>query len=105
MVCKVIDMAHRLRSAKEDESGLRHVFERMVNGMRNEMNIVLWKIERRRDMSPEALKSMIKNGLESVISEVEKVLNGVSDGLQKRVKKGKWKRCRGRKEPRGWRKG
>ncbi len=56
MVCKVIDMTHRLRLAKEDESGLGHVFERMVNGMRNEMNIVLLKIERSRDMSPEALK-------------------------------------------------
>jgi hypothetical protein len=59
-----------LRSAKEDESGLGHVFKRMVNGMRKEMNIVLWKIERSSYMSLEALKSIIKNGLGLMVSEV-----------------------------------
>jgi hypothetical protein len=58
-------MAHRLRSVKEDEFELGYVFERMVKRMRNEMNMVIWKIERSRDMSPEALRNMIKNGLES----------------------------------------
>ncbi len=51
-----------------------HIFERMVNGMRNEMNTVLWKIERSRDISPEALNIMIKNGLESMVSAVELVM-------------------------------
>jgi hypothetical protein len=63
-----------LRSAKEDEVGMGHIFERMVNGMRNEMNTVLWKIERSRDISPEALNIMIKNGLESMVSAVELVM-------------------------------
>jgi hypothetical protein len=51
----------------------------MVKGMRNEMNTVLWKMERSRDMSPEPLKNMIKTGLESTVVAVEKVMNGVSD--------------------------
>jgi hypothetical protein len=29
---------------------------------------------------------MIKNGLEAVVSEVEKVMNGVSDGIAKDIK-------------------
>jgi hypothetical protein len=70
VVCKIKDLACRLRSAKEDESGLGHVFKRMVNGMRKEMNTVLWKIERSSYMSLEALKSIIKNGLGLMVSEV-----------------------------------
>ncbi len=38
-------MLRRLRSQKEEENGVEQVFERMVNGMRNEMNTVIWKIE------------------------------------------------------------
>jgi hypothetical protein len=95
-------MARRLRSAEEDKSGLRHVFERMVKRMRNKVNTVLWKIERSRHMSPQALKSMIKIGLESNGSEVEKVMNGVSYGMEKWKRRGK--RCRERKEQRRWRK-
>ena len=72
-------MDRRLRSAKEDEFELGYVFERMVKGMRNEMSTVLWKIERSRDLSPEALKHMLKNGLESMVGAVEKVMNGVAN--------------------------
>ena len=36
-----VDMARRLRSTKEDAFELGYVFERMVKGMRNEMNTVL----------------------------------------------------------------
>ena len=79
-------MARRLRSSKEDEFELGNVFERMVKGMRNEMNTVLWKIERSRDMSPEALKNLIRTGLESMVGAVEKVMNGVSDGMAKERK-------------------
>jgi hypothetical protein len=58
----------------------------MVKGMRNEMNTVIWKIERSRDMSPEALKFMFKNGLDAMVGAVEKVMYGVSDGLAKEQK-------------------
>jgi hypothetical protein len=60
-------MSRRLRSQKEEESGVEQVLERMVKGMRNEMNTVLWKIERSRDVSPEALKNMVRNGLDAMV--------------------------------------
>jgi hypothetical protein len=46
-------MSCKLRPRKEEEDEVERVFERMVKGMRNEMNTVLWRIERSRDMSPE----------------------------------------------------
>jgi DNA repair exonuclease SbcCD ATPase subunit len=79
-------MSRRLRSQKEEESGIEQVLERMVKGMRNEMNTVIWKIERSRDVSPEAVKNMVRNGLDSMVGAVEKVLYGVSDGLAKERK-------------------
>jgi hypothetical protein len=79
-------MSRRLRSQKEEENGVEHVLDRMVKGMRNEMNTVLWKIERSRDVSPEALKYMVKNGLETMVGAVEKAMYGVSDGLAKERK-------------------
>jgi hypothetical protein len=39
-------MARRLRSAKENKFELGHGMERMVKGLRNEMNTVLGKMER-----------------------------------------------------------
>ncbi len=53
-------MSRGLRSQKEDESGVEQVLERMVKGMRKEMNTVIWKIERSRDVSPEAVKNRIE---------------------------------------------
>jgi hypothetical protein len=79
-------MSRRLRSQKEEETGVEQVFERMVKGMRNEMNTVLWKIERSRDVSPKALKNMVKNGLDAMVGAVEKAMYGVSDGLAKELK-------------------
>jgi hypothetical protein len=38
-------MSRRLRSQKEEETGVEQVLERIVKGMKNEMNTVLWKIE------------------------------------------------------------
>jgi hypothetical protein len=94
-------MSRRLRSQKEEENGVEHVLERMVKGMRNEMNTVLWKIERSRDVSPEAVKNMVRNGLDSMVGAVEKVMYGVSDGLAKERKEkeqredeGKWRTVR-----------
>jgi beta-glucosidase-like glycosyl hydrolase len=76
-------MSRKLRSRKEEEDGVEHVFDRMVKGMRNEMNTVIWRIERSRDVSPEALKNMVRNGLDAVVGAVEKVMYGVGDGLAK----------------------
>ncbi len=94
-------MSSRLRSQREEESGVEQVFERMVEGMRNEMNTVLWKIERSRDVSPEALKNMVRNGLDAMVGAVEKAMYGVRDGLAKERKEkeqreedGKWRAVR-----------
>jgi hypothetical protein len=94
-------MSRRLRSQSEEENGVEHVLERMVKGMRNEMNTVIWKIERSRDVSPEAVKNMVRNGLESMVGAVEKVMYGVSDRLAKERKEkeqreddGKWRTVR-----------
>jgi hypothetical protein len=82
----VTSMSRRLRSQKEYENGVEQVFERMVKGMRNEMNTVLWKIEPSGDVSPEALKNMVKNGLNAMVEAVEKVRYGVRDGITKEQK-------------------
>jgi hypothetical protein len=50
------------------------------------MNTVLWKIERSRDVSPDALKNMVKNSLDAMVGAVEKAMYGVSDGLAKERK-------------------
>jgi hypothetical protein len=49
-------VSRKLRSQTEEEGGVEQVIERMVKGMRNEMNTVLWRIERSIDVSPEPLK-------------------------------------------------
>jgi hypothetical protein len=92
-------MSRRLRSQKEE--GVEQVLERMVKGMRNEMNTVIWKIERSRDVSPEALKNMLRNGLDAMVGAVEKAMYGVSDELAKerkekeqREEEGKWRTAR-----------
>ncbi len=82
----VTSMSRRLSSPKEEENGVEQVFERMVKGMRNEMNTVLWKIERSRDVSPEALKNMVKSGLDAMVEAVEKVRYGVTDAITKEQK-------------------
>jgi hypothetical protein len=43
----------QIKITEEEDTGVEQVFERMVKGMRNEMNTVLWKIERSRNVSPE----------------------------------------------------
>jgi chromosome segregation ATPase len=92
-------MSRRLRSQREE--GVEQVLERMVKGMRNEMNTVIWKIERSRDVSPEALKNMFRNGLDAMVGAVEKAMYGVSDELAKerkekeqREEEGKWRTVR-----------
>jgi hypothetical protein len=60
-------MSRRPRLQKEEVNGVEQVLERMVKGMRNEKNTVLWKIECSRDVSPEALKNMVKNSLDAMV--------------------------------------
>jgi hypothetical protein len=79
-------MSRKLRPRKEDEDEVERVFDRVVKGMRNEMNTVLWRIERSRDVSTEALKNMVRNGLDAMVGTVEKAMYGVSDGLAKERK-------------------
>ncbi len=73
----------------ENEFELGYVFKRMVKGMRNEMSTVLWKTERSRDLSPEPIRCMLKNGLESMVGAVEKVMNDVSDGMTRSGEQGR----------------
>jgi hypothetical protein len=79
-------MSWKLRSRKVEECEIGQVFEKAVKGMRNEMSTALWKIERRRDNSPEALKMVFRNGLEAMVEAVEKAMFGISDGLTKNWK-------------------
>jgi hypothetical protein len=79
-------MSRKLRARKTEENGIGQVFERVVEEMRNEMSTVLWRIERSRDGSPEALKKWMRTGLEAMVGAVEKVMYGVSDGLAKEWK-------------------
>jgi hypothetical protein len=41
-------------------------------------------------MSPDALKNMMKKGLEAMVGAVETVMNGVSDGIAKERKEKEW---------------
>ncbi len=50
------------------------------------MNTVLWRIERSRDVSPEVLQNMVKNGLDAMVGAEEKAMYGVSDRLAKERK-------------------
>jgi hypothetical protein len=55
-------------------------------------------MKRSRDMQPEALKNMIRSRLESMVGAMEKVMNGVSDGMPIEKGKGSGRKCRGRKK-------
>jgi hypothetical protein len=50
---------------------------------------VLWRIERSRDVLQEAMKNMLKNSLEAMVGAVDKVINGVRDGMAKEWKEKK----------------
>jgi hypothetical protein len=94
----VVNYVKKIKTQKEGENGVEQVFERMVKGMRNKMNTVLWKTERSRDVSPEALKKMVRNGLDAMVGAVEKAMYGVSNGLAKEQKEKKQ-----REDDRKWR--
>ncbi len=61
------------------------------------MSTVLWKIETSGVLSHEGNRCMLKNGLESMVITVEKVLNRISYGMAKewRIKDKKVKRGQG----------
>ncbi len=77
------NMSRKLRTRQMEECEIERVVKKAVNGMRNEMSTVLWRIERSRDGSPEAFRKLLKNGLEAMVGVVEKVMYGVSNGLAK----------------------
>ncbi len=48
-------MAGRLRSSRMSDSVLEEGLRKGVRDMRDEMNVLLWKIERSRDISQEGM--------------------------------------------------
>ena len=48
-------MAGRLRSSRMRESALEEGLRKGVRDMRDEMNVLIWKIERSRDISQEGM--------------------------------------------------
>jgi hypothetical protein len=59
------------------EEGLR----KGVRDMRDEMNVLLWKIERSRDISQEGMKGIVRKGFEAMAGAVEKVIYGVGERM------------------------
>jgi hypothetical protein len=59
------------------EEGLR----KGVRDMRDEMNVLLWKIERSRDISQEGMKVIVRKGFEAMAGAMEKVMNGVGERM------------------------
>ena len=53
----------------------------MIKGLRNEMNGVIREIERNKSLSLEGMKGLLRSSLETLVSSVEKVMNGASDEL------------------------
>jgi hypothetical protein len=59
------------------EEGLR----KGVRDMRDEMNVLIWKIERSRDISQEGMKVIVRKGFEAMAGAMEKVMNGVGERM------------------------
>ncbi len=55
------------------EEGLR----KGARDMRDEMNVLIWKIERSRDISQEGMKGIVRKGFEAMAGAMEKAMNGV----------------------------
>jgi hypothetical protein len=45
------------------------------------MNVLLWKIERSRDISQEGMKVIVRKGFEAMAGAMEKVMNGVGERM------------------------
>jgi hypothetical protein len=65
------------------EEGLR----KGVRDMRDEMNMLIWKIERSRDISQEGMKGIVKKGFEAMAGAMERVMNGIGERMVEEKKR------------------
>jgi hypothetical protein len=74
-------MAGRLCSSRMSDSVLEEGLRKGVRDMRDEMNVLLWKIERSRDVSQEGMKVIVRKGFEAMAGAMEKVMNRVGERM------------------------
>ena len=74
-------MMGRLRSSRANEFDVGEFCERIIKGLRKEINGVVREIEKNKSMTVEGMKGLLKDSLEAVVSSVEKVMTGASDEL------------------------
>jgi hypothetical protein len=74
-------MAGKLRSSKMSDSVLEEGLRKDVRDMRDEMNILLWKIERSRDITQEGMKGIVRKGFEAMAGAMDRVMNGVGERI------------------------
>jgi hypothetical protein len=65
------------------EEGLR----KGVRDMRDEMNMLIWKIERSRDISQEGMKGIVRKGFEAMAGAMERVMNGIGERMVEEKKR------------------
>jgi len=74
-------MAGRLRSSRMNENLLEEGLKRGMVDMRDEMSVLLWKIERSRDISQEGLKSTVLKGFVAISRAMENAVERVGERL------------------------
>ncbi len=84
-------MAGGLRSSRMRESVLEEGLRKGVRDMRDEMNVLIWKIERSRDISQEGMKVIVRKGFEAMAGAMEKVMNGVRSACKLRAQRTEYK--------------
>jgi hypothetical protein len=70
-------MAGRLRSSRMNENVLEEGLKRGMVDMRDEMSVLLWKIERSRDITQESLKSTVLKGFVAISRAMENAVEKV----------------------------
>ncbi len=80
-------MAGRLRSSRMSDNVLEEGLKKSVRDMRDEMNMLVWKIERSRDLSQEGMKSIVRKGFEAMAGSMERVLNGMGERIAEEKKR------------------
>ncbi len=58
-----------------------------VRDMRDEMNMLICKIERSRDISQEGMKGIVRKGFEAMAGAMERVMNGVGERMGEEKKR------------------
>ena len=100
-------MTGRLRSSRVNEFEVGEVFSRVIKGLRNEMSGVIGEIEKNKNITVEGMKGLLKSSLETLVSSVEKMMNGASDELagerkrREEEERSREERIRGMEERRG----